>query len=289
MELNDIHKLQVSRYMAFFKGKRERLISDRMGELTDFKSDRLSDDQAIFNSRDVESLLDVAQTQALAGVREEVEAIINLSAVYLSQVLLQAETGNMTLDGADVANIEGQNRVDQIAMLAMSGQAPQALQKRQQTGSLQPLEEAPPAAMAELMALKETNRQMLDRYQSMQTQVSELLRERSALSGELDKVRTNFAQLHGHMTAEAQASQQAADIQRSLNESKHSLEQKNTQVVQMQEELQKRLGDSTQFRDLKAIVKKKNDEVKLLKQIMVQAGLAPPASDGGVELSADDD
>lgn len=289
MELNDTHKLQVSRYLAFFKGKRERLVSDRMGEFSDFKSDRLSDDQAIFNSRDVEALLDQALTQALAGVREEVEAIINLSAVYLSQVLLQAETNNLNLDGADVASIESQNRVDQIAMLAMSGQAPQALQKRQQSAPLQPLEEAPPAAMQELMALKETNRQMLDRYQSMQTQVSELLRERSALSGELDKVRANFTQLHGHMTAEAQASQQAADIQRSLHESKASLEVKNTQVVQMQEELQKRLGDSTQFRDLKAIVKKKNDEVKLLKQMMVQAGLQPPVADGGVELSADSD
>ena len=50
-----------------------------------------------------------------------------------------------------------------------------------------------------------------------------------------------------------------------------------------------RFSDSKQFKALKAIVKKKSEEVKRLRHFITASGLALPNTEGGVELTADDD
>ena len=50
-----------------------------------------------------------------------------------------------------------------------------------------------------------------------------------------------------------------------------------------------RYSDSKQFKALKAIVKKKSEEVKRLRHYISASGLALPNTEGGVELTADDD
>ena len=47
--------------------------------------------------------------------------------------------------------------------------------------------------------------------------------------------------------------------------------------------------DSQQFKALKAIVTKKSEEVKRLRHFIIASGLALPNTEGGVELTADDD
>jgi len=124
MELNPAHKAQVSRFISFFKGKRERLITDSEAEKNDFKADRLVDDSIVFNKNDVAQLLDSFHQQAMATVREDMEYIINLSAVYIAQILSQAEQTGITLDSSDVAALEEKNRVEQINSYAALGQVP---------------------------------------------------------------------------------------------------------------------------------------------------------------------
>lgn len=257
MELNDTHKAQVARFITFFKGKRERLLADRESERTEFTSDRLADDQAIFNTMDVMDLVEAYHAQVIGCMREAIDEFINHSAVYVSQVFLQAEQSGLTLDAADVSTIEDQNQVAQIAELAAKGAAPPPAAKRQfntlptlgQTGGAAPGGTADPTVLAKIQELEEENRQMRERYQLMQEQVSALLKERSALATQLEKAGMSAAP---------------------------------TTVPES-------LAQSSQFKELKAIVKKKSDEVKQLRMCLQKAGLPLPGTGGGVELAPDDD
>lgn len=275
MELTDAHKAQVAKFISYFKGKRERLISDRESEKNEFKSDRLSDDGAIFNKMDVEDLLDTYHAQIVGCVREALEEFINLSAVFLSQVLVQAQQSDLTLDGADLSAIEDHNRVDQIATLVMQGMAPQAPVAAKRT-SLPTLAASPqpvgpsndPALLQKVAELEVSNQQFRERYQLMQSQVAELLKERSTLTSELEKIGGEAAAAAAAATAARGAAAAAAAAAPAVPE---------------------RIGDSSQFKELKAIVKKKSDEVKELRKRLVAAGLPLPGDDGGVDLAPDDD
>eukprot|EP00933_Yihiella_yeosuensis_P046060 TRINITY_DN41528_c0_g1_i1.p1 TRINITY_DN41528_c0_g1~~TRINITY_DN41528_c0_g1_i1.p1 ORF type:complete len:257 (-),score=71.48 TRINITY_DN41528_c0_g1_i1:117-887(-) len=253
-ELSDFNKAQVQRFISYFKGKRERLISEREAEKEEFKSDRLSDDQAIFTAAEVADLLDQYHAQVVGTVREALEGFVNLSAVYTGQVLSRAEQSGVTFE-ADVAAIEDGHRLDEIAQLAVSGIVPPALSKRGTLASLgvpappSPMGGAAPpdmASAARLQELEAENETMRERYQQMQAQVADLLRERSSLAAQLES---------------------AGAVP----------------------ELPEHLGDSMQFKEMKAIVRKKTDEVKMLKSYIQSAGLEIPGTEGGVELVADDD
>eukprot|EP00442_Polarella_glacialis_P021717 CAMPEP_0115152934 /NCGR_PEP_ID=MMETSP0227-20121206/66438_1 /TAXON_ID=89957 /ORGANISM="Polarella glacialis, Strain CCMP 1383" /LENGTH=254 /DNA_ID=CAMNT_0002563601 /DNA_START=116 /DNA_END=881 /DNA_ORIENTATION=- len=251
-ELSDSNKGQVQRFISYFKGKRERLLAEREAEKAEFVSDRLSDDQAIFNKTDVEDMLDTYHAHVVGTIREALEGFVNLSAVYVAQVLQRAEQYGVSIEG-DISAIEDQHRVDEIAQLAAQGFVPLVMNKKGSLlGAISGVQPAPPspsgggigadfAAAARVQELESENHQMRDRYQTMQQQVSDLLRERSQLGA------------GGPRAAE-------------------------------------RLVESTQFQEMKAIVRKKTDEVKLLRTYISSAGLEPPGTEGGgFELVAEDD
>jgi len=301
--LNEVHKAQISRFVTFFKGKRERLLSDRESDKEEFKSDRLADEEAIFNKTDVVDLIDTYHALLIGSIREELENMINLSAVYISQVFGQAETQfGALLDGADVCMIEDQNQRQAIADLVTRGAAPAPLTKRNATlPSLEPTGGTVSADIAvaqELQDLKAANQQMNDRYRTMQQETATLLQERSSLAQELEKMKINFATLRAQMHAlnpecsnpGVEIGANALEIERQLNESKATLDVKNAELATMSKEMNKRLGDSSQFKELKAIVKKKSDEVKQLRRYVASSGLPlPDIQTAGVDLAPDDD
>jgi hypothetical protein len=291
MDLNDVHKGAVQRYSLFFKGKRERMLADRNTDKEEFKSDRI-DTTAVYSGADVEELLEQYHATMMGTLRQELEQLLDFSAVYVSQVFSQVQQYGMTLEGIDVSLIEDQNRV--AALRALDG------------GSAPPLDRNPSHKLApvgtqgtvdlalhsQVQELQESNRVMEERYQRMQVEAQSLLQERSTLRGELEKVKENFAMLRQQMHAsglDSASSSHVQEIENSLGETRGLLDAKNAEVAKMSHELQQRLGDSSQFRELKAIVKKKSEEVKMLRRAMVASGLEPPAMAGGIDLVADDD
>lgn len=253
--LSDLNRAQVQRFIAYFKSKRERILQEREAEKQEFIGDRLADDGAIFNKQDVEDMIEVYHAQVAGSTRESMEGFINLSAVYVAQVLQLAENSGVTIE-ADLSAIEDQNNVDEIANLAAAGLVPIAMNKR--AANLPSLGGAPPspsgiapppdlATAARIQELEQHNAQLIERFEAMQQHVTQLTSERSAMAAELE-----------------QAGLVAAEVDQ-------------------------RVGDTSQFKELKAIVRKKTDEVKLLRQYITSAGLALPGTEGGFELQAEDD
>eukprot|EP00418_Pyrodinium_bahamense_P082570 CAMPEP_0179064690 /NCGR_PEP_ID=MMETSP0796-20121207/28075_1 /TAXON_ID=73915 /ORGANISM="Pyrodinium bahamense, Strain pbaha01" /LENGTH=258 /DNA_ID=CAMNT_0020761639 /DNA_START=83 /DNA_END=859 /DNA_ORIENTATION=+ len=258
MNLNGIHMAQISRFNSFFKGKRDRALADREGEKDNFISDRLMEESAIFNYADVKLLLEAYHSQVMASFRDELEKTANLSAVFVSQLLGQAEASGMSLQVEDISVIEDQARVGQMGQMASlpAVSAPPLAPKRAQLSAVEGVGGTDPALLQQLQDLRAENQMMKERNMNLQTEMSTVLKERSVLSSELDQVKTQMA-LQAGGTSDANA----AELARQLS----------------------------QMRDLKEIIKKKTTENKELKQRMLAAGLAPPDDGQCIELEADDD
>lgn len=284
MDLSEDAKAQVGRFMGFFKGKRDLAIADAVAGKDEFVSDRLADDSAIYNSSDVKALLSALSDQLIASLKQEHETIVGTSAVYVSQLLIQAEKAGTKVDVPDISIIEDRKNISQVSSLAgvKYSLAPpkRGLDAIGSTGS-------DPKVLQELLDVKEENRQMHDRQRSLQTEMSTLLKERSTLTAELEKVKENFKQMRARSTGDNSVN--AAAIERSLNETKAMLDSKASECDTMKKDLDKRLGESSQFKELKSILQKKTDEVKDLKKRLAKAGVDVPSTDGGVDLEPDDD
>jgi len=290
MDLSEGHKNQLARYVHFFKGKRERLLTDRNTDKSEFISDRVDSDQ-VYNGRDVEELIEQYHAQLMGSIRQEMVQIIDFTAVYASQLMATAQQYGMSLEGVDISVVEDRSRVAALHTLEGNISAPLAAQ-RPQLAALQPIGGPDLATQQKLQDLQEENRQMLARYQKMQSESATLLQERSTLASELEKVKTNFDVFRQQVNASGLDSSSSANvnaIEASLADTKTLLDAKQSEVARMSQELQGRLGDSSQFKELKAIVKKKSDEVKMLRRAMQEAGMAIPYVQGGIELTADDD
>jgi len=291
MDLSDTHKVALSRFFNFFKGKRERSLANAQANLGDFKSDRLCDEGALFNKADVENLMDQFFFQASSEFREELERECNLAAVYISQLLMQADQSGLAMT-ADIMCVEDQGRIAEVVAVASGATATPAA-PLVRLGTLPSMGATAGGSIGnaqEIQTLKEENELLSQRFQQMQSQTLELLKDRSSLSHELDQVKASFSQLATQLQGAAldpATSNQMMDMERCLGDSSARLDAKRAECEQMRNELEKRSGDTTQF---KAILKKKSDEVKELRRRLQEAGLPWQVDDGqGIDLAPDDD
>jgi len=289
MDLTDVHKAQVSRFLSFAKGRRDRSFADHESQKEEYKSDRLSDRSAIFAATDVEAIIDEYSSMVRSHLHDEFERMASLSGVYITSCLEEAQRCGVTLQTEDISALEDQERLNQVAELAaFKASMPAATRRGTTLPQLGVTSGADPNVVQEVNDLREDNRQMRDRHDQMQREVQQLLSERTQLSSELESVKIRLKSMIAR-NPESTGSQNAAEIEKELSMVQASLARSNAECEQMKRDLTQRLGDSTQFRDLKSLVKKKSDEVKYLKQIMLNHGLQPPSSDGGIELAPEDD
>jgi len=297
MDLTEIHQGQVARFVSFFKGKRDGCLNDRRVANEDFLSDHLSDDSAIFNRDQVMGMFQLYMQQTGDQLNEEIEKVNKLAAVYCTELMRAGQAQGVNLQTEDISLVEDQNRIDHVNALTSLNKQPMALPAR--SGGLLPtLGSSPaqdPALLQQVQDSREETRVMTERYQMMQNQVSGLLQERSGLSSELENVKQNFTELRTRMAAsgaDASSQQAAAEMEMKFYNTKNALDSKTgelemlrQQAEAMRREQDGRLGDSTQFKQLKGIIKEKNTTIKTLRSQLQQLGYQPP----GEELTADSD
>jgi leucine zipper transcription factor-like protein 1 len=254
--LSDAHKHEIARFIAHFRSTRERNVREMTDLMSEVQEDRIVEE--ILQREDVHLIFNDAKEQVAFRLREQFEAETLRSAAHLATILGFAQAAGVELE-ADVNTVEDSSRCQQVAnVAAMIGQprpAPAA-------SRLQPMEAVVGggANAQELRDLKQENRQMLDRYQQMQKQVSDLLKERSMLTDELEGVKATFLglkeQLHnGH--ADATESMEIA-----LMNARAQADQRTAELEVLSNELNKRVGDSSQFKEMRSIISKKNQQIK---------------------------
>eukprot|EP00929_Paragymnodinium_shiwhaense_P105108 TRINITY_DN7000_c0_g1_i1.p1 TRINITY_DN7000_c0_g1~~TRINITY_DN7000_c0_g1_i1.p1 ORF type:complete len:301 (-),score=92.84 TRINITY_DN7000_c0_g1_i1:192-1094(-) len=297
LELNELHTAQLARLAQFFKGKRDRCFADRLSEKDEFKSDRLSDPGAIFNATDVEGMIDFYYESMAGHFREELEATANISAVYISQLLAQAEQMGASLQVDDISVVEDQSRLGQVSALAALQGAPPPVPKPR--AALPTIDQTAiatdPSVVQEVQDLKAHNQQLTERFQQMQTEMASLLSERSTLTSELDKAQQMMVDMRARLSEtplDADTAHRLNEIDAALHQSQAALNEKSAEAEALRRDMGTRLADSSQFQDLKGLLRKKSDEVKGLRELLTAHGLAPPPppeESGCIELTADDD
>lgn len=273
-DLTELHRAQLTRFALFFKGKRDKTLSDRRLELEDFKSDRLSDDQHLLTAAESQALFDYYHEQLEIRFREDLEHCANLSGAYVVQLLAQAQRYGFELNLDDISVIEDQYRLNSVQALSALQGAPPPMPKPRAALPTLGATGADPQALQQIQDLKADNEQMLARYQQMQLDNAALLKERSELQ-----------QAMGQLVADAQAGGQ---YEQTLQGMKDMLDSKQYEIDQLRQEQMARLGESAQFVQLKDLLKKKSTQLKELKQVCAHYNIPIPAEEGGIELEADD-
>jgi len=264
MDLDEVNKAQVKRLLVFVKGKRERHLRELDLVLKEVKEDRGG--ETIYNQQDVLGLLDEFHSMCKDLTRGELENIGNMSALYGADLLQQAQSQGLQLCG-DVGGIEEESRLQAVADLAdWAGTAPVPTR----AGILGRLPGAGGSGGGspqgpDTEALVAENKQLQERFRVMQMQCAELLKERSILSEELEGMRSQFGTMKSQLSGDMAAQGAVREMESQLANTKNLLESKQGEVERIKEDLNKRLIDSNQFKDLKAILSKKNQQIKVLR------------------------
>ena len=120
----------------------------------------------------------------------------------------------------------------------------------------------------EMRDLQEENRKYVDRFQQMQKQVTDLLKERSMLSDELEGVKSTFKQLKDQLAAGQGFD--AGSMETALQNARAQLDAKNREIENISGELNNHIGNSSQFRDMRSMMAKKNQQLKELRSRLAQ-------------------
>jgi leucine zipper transcription factor-like protein 1 len=270
--LSDAHKHEITRFIAHFRSTRERNVREMVELMTEVQEDRVVEE--IMQRDDVHQIFNDAKEQVAYRLREQLEAETLRSAAHLATILGFAQAAGVELE-ADVNTVEDSSRCNAVANVAAMVGAPRPAPA---ASRLQPMDAVVGggAGAQELRDLKQENRQMLDRYQQMQKQVSDLLKERSMLTDELEGVKSTFLnQLQGgHADAAAESMDYA------LMNMRAQLDQRTAEMEALSNDLNKRVGDSSQFKEMRSIIAKKNQQIKEMRMRLQQY---EPLDDVGVD------
>jgi len=261
-ELSENHRGQVSRFVSFFKGKRERYAELLRERRDDTKSDRLNDD--LYNHDDVENHMDFLAEEFSEMSKDELTKVTQISAAYIIELLQQAERHRIELS-ADISIVEDEKRLSEVNDLANNPNWRPPPMKKATLSAIN--SDGPDVhSLQEIQDLKEENRIMQDRYQTMQKQLSQLLAERQTLSEELEIVKTNYKNYKRQTEDQSEdTDSKNNNVVYQLHDARGLLAQKKEECEMMKSDLNKKLNDTTQFKDLKNIVMKKNSMIKDLR------------------------
>jgi leucine zipper transcription factor-like protein 1 len=263
-ELSDAHKNELARFSQFFKNKRElhvRHMQLLMGELGE---DRITEE--ILQKGEVQAIFADAQEQVAAHVREILDSQSLQAMAHIATLLSFAQASGVELE-ADVHHVEDSARCAMVAEVANSIAAPRPAPN---AGRLPQLGAVGGGMVGsqEMRDLQEENRKYVDRFQQMQKQVTELLKERSMLSDELEGVKSTFKQLKDQLAAGQGFD--AGSMETALQNARAQLDAKNREIENISGELNNHIGSSSQFRDMRSMMAKKNQQLKELRSRLAQ-------------------
>lgn len=259
LQLHSAHLNELARVLQHSRTWRDRNVQDVARQMEDFEFDRFTDD--IMSKQDIASAMFDMRQQVTDYVRAQMTADGNRSVAHMAQLLQLAQASGLSLE-ADVMHAEDTGRTESIVS-SLEGINPPPARRLQSLPTL-----GGGADPGEIADLKEENRKMLDRYQQMQAQVTELLQERSLLAEELETVKTAFKDLKASLGGQGAGA--TAAMEQALEQAKAETERKQYELEALRQESQRTINESSQFREMRQIIAKKNQQVKEMRRRLQQ-------------------
>jgi len=264
--LGENHRSQVSRFVSFFKGKRDRFSTLLHERRDDTKGDRLNDD--IYPHVDVEQHMDVLAEALHELGKDELQKTAQISAAYVVELMAQAEQNGVEL-GVDISIVEDESKLQGVTDLSLATGAKAPVLKKQVLSAIGQ-ETSDVNTLQQVGDLREENRILQERNVGMQKQLNQLFSERQQAWDELDTVKIDFLTYKRDIDERLQAANighagYAGQLSSELNEAHSQLQVKKDEIQLLQSDMTRHINDTTQFKDLKNIVAKKNGIIKDLR------------------------
>jgi len=312
--LDASHAEQLVDYLRFLRRKREQCVSEVAAEFKELLQSRLFEDQ--YTREDVEALINGLLAVVRTTVKKDLQFTAASSVLLLKQVLEQAEKAGVTLN-TDLASTEDLTLLAGVHTWEQSvqgtGVAPQ-LKMRAGVPKLQGLLSkalptlgtpvSDPKLVEELQTQKHANEELTAKFQKLQLQCTQILREKTEVTSQLDAARAapqshsagsedpatlkaTIIALEVELSAQRSAATQAApqrgagveSLMAELHDAQALVGELSTQVEDAQAELSAKLEKTKQFLSMRTLLTKKNVVVRQLREQLKENGIAPAGDD----------
>ncbi|XP_065844651.1 leucine zipper transcription factor-like protein 1 isoform X1 [Oscarella lobularis] len=252
-----------------------------------FVSSRLTEET--FTAEELRDMLFGLCAVVKGDVESELIHTTHTNVLLLRQVFRQAEKWHLKLS-ADVSELENQELIDEIARFAEKQFASSGLGSATASKTLpaaktklEPLNEAGGSALLqmEISRLKEENENMKERMRMIEGKAHDALEEKGKLKSQLvqaeaalkaketkssaasDVVPTTSSQSKAIPVSSGKSSggEDNGKLREELGETKHELLAIKAKLENAEKELEKKLGETAQFTNMKKMLAKKNEQL----------------------------
>ncbi|PIK58600.1 putative leucine zipper transcription factor-like protein 1 isoform X4 [Apostichopus japonicus] len=283
--LNEHHHDVVLNYLRFARYKRSQNLRGVEGCFQDVKDSRLTEDT--FTSDEVEDILDGLEAVVRGEVESELININHTNVLLLRQFFQQAEKWHLKLQ-ADISELENRELIELIADFEESQFAGAAPTKPSfEMKRLDPMESGDFQLLQnEIDRLNKENEQLKERLKTTEIKATEALTAKSRLASELSDAQSSpsssaplqdnseaVADLESQLAATRMQAEKnlklsgdkAGVLEDDLVQTKHKLLEVQEQLELKGKELDKKFSGTATYKNLKAMLVKKNDQLKELR------------------------
>mmetsp|Transcript_4408 Transcript_4408/g.6074 ORF Transcript_4408/g.6074 Transcript_4408/m.6074 type:complete len:286 (-) Transcript_4408:436-1293(-) len=260
-DLNPEHQDQIRQFLKFFRSKREVALQALSHDFEDIKSDRLYED--MYSQDDVVDLLDNLFEMTQSTVKTELANTVNMTVLLMKQLFEKADEQDVHLE-MDTGAIEDQALLNEIENMNVN--APAAT-KQPTMNKLVSIKDEHAKLVNDSEQLGKTNQQLQERFNALQAQTSEILKEKSALARQVTELNSKIRMME--IENEGRESE-AKEIAQAKNEIDPELQQEidalKGELSEAKEENAKKLNESKQYAQMRKIINTKSEQIKELRQ-----------------------
>jgi len=279
-ELTPLHAEQLENFLRFARLRRESHLKEVQAAFRETKESRLVDDS--YTDKDVAGILDGLCNVVKADVQKELVYTSHTMALLLRSMFTQAETIMFDLH-ADTTQLENERLLKEIAAFEeLSVQKEKDPKKK--LGTINKVSDA--ALKHNIEKLTEKNQTIQDRFGKMQQQTIELLKDKTKLGEQLEQAKSELVRLQSKLEEKGEKVEINLDYTKKqadekVNDTQKQLDQVKKELKEAQDQLAKKINETTQFQNMKKMIQKKNKDIKQLRDALIkyEPNLAAPVLD----------
>ncbi|KAG1685882.1 hypothetical protein DVH05_019612 [Phytophthora capsici] len=261
--VSEHHQEELGKFLKFFRSRLKTHLENVEADFEDTRSDRLSSEE-VYSQKDVQEAIKSLCFAVKANIRSELQDTINMMALLLRQIFLEAEDSDLALD-LDIAMVEDKELLDRVEQLSVSEWINGDSRGAVQVGALP---KSNPKGRADAEAKDKLEKQL----QHEQEQHEEEIRAAKITSKQEQEA------------MEAAHTKELRKLQRKLEKANERVEELEKQV----DDGRQHVAQTSQFQSMKRMVTTKNQQLQDLRR-RLQRYEPDYAEDDGETKDADDD
>eukprot|EP01041_Mallomonas_annulata_P000069 gene69-81_t len=251
--LDEDNDEQIRKFIRFFRQKKDGILRSISSEIDEAKQDRLNED--MFTKEDMTDFSEYISSLVRTQLSQELSDTINMNALIVSKLLENAQSKGVHID-LDIGSAENQALLQAVEKMNLD-----SIPKRgaRRMDALPSMKDEAKATRDEMDRLQTTNQNLQERFNAIQADASKLVKENTTLKNEVDS-------LNRRLEAQGESSSKAKAESKSDREATQRIIKLEEEVKRAKEEGAKRLSETTQFTQMRSLMKTQNDKIKSLRR-----------------------